>query len=118
LSQARAIVETLLPAEAGMPAGVETGAVEFLEGFHREAPASMVLAARAAVLFAGWAAPLMILRLPPLSRLSAEDRERALGAMARSNWYIPRQLLLLLKATVSFQYGADPRVRAKIGFPS
>jgi hypothetical protein len=56
----------------------------------------------------------MIGRLPPLARLSEDDRERALEALGRARLYPVRQCLLLLKAVVSFSYGADERVRAAV----
>jgi hypothetical protein len=117
MSQARAVVETLLPAEGPLPGGMETGADVFLQEFLRTAPLSMILAARAAIFAAGWVSPVLIFRLPPLSRLSSGDRERALAAMAGSRSAVLRQLVLLLKATLAFNYGADPKVRAAIRFP-
>lgn len=116
--QAEIVVEALLPSGGGLPSGAEAGAAEFLASFLREAPFAMRLALRAALFGAAWISPVLILRLPPLSRLSPDDRERALAAMAKSRSAVLRQLLLLLKATVSFHYGADPKVRAAIGFPS
>lgn len=115
--QARIVVEALLPAEGPLPSGVDAGADAFLERFAGEAPVSMRLALRAALFAAVWVAPVMIGRLPPLSRLTADERERALAAMAKSRWAVLRQLVLLLKATAAFQYGADPAVRRAIGFP-
>ncbi|TMC49601.1 MAG: hypothetical protein E6J26_10195 [Chloroflexi bacterium] len=70
-----------------------------------------------AVWAALWISPLLIGRLPPLTRLEPPARERALGAMARSRVYLLRQLLMLLKLVVGFCYGADPQVRAVIGYP-
>jgi len=114
--QAEIVVEALLPAEAGLPSAGEAGVPAFLERFSSEAPPAMGWALRAALFCASWLSPLLIRRLPPLSRLAPRDRERALAAMAGSRWAVLRQLALLLKATVCFHYGADPRVRAAIGF--
>jgi hypothetical protein len=119
-TQERAVLEALLPPDAasGLPGAAEAGVPEFLERFRSEAPPAMRAALALALFSAAWLSPLLIRRLPPLSGLPPGDRERALAAMSRSRWAVARQLVLLLKATVSFRYGAHPAVRRAIGFPS
>lgn len=116
----RAALEALAPAgadEALLIGLFEAGFEGFLERFRAEAAPQVRLGFEAALWTAVWVAPLLIGRLPPISRLSPEARERALEAMFASRLYTLRQLGLLLKAVASFAYGADPRVRDVLGFP-
>lgn len=116
----RAALEALLPAGAdpSLPVGLfEAGFEDFHSRFRAEASAGMRVGFSAALWAAVWLAPLLIGRLPPISRLSPEDRERAMEALVSSRVYALRQLGLVLKAVASFCYGADPRVREAIGFP-
>jgi hypothetical protein len=117
----RAVVDALLPPREGaaLPWGAfDCGFDAFYAEFRKTAPASFRFGFSAALFVASWLAPFMIGRLPPLARLSPDDRERALEALGRCRFYPLRQCLLLLKAVCSFCYGADARVRAAIGFPS
>lgn len=114
----RAVVDALLPSGScpELPFGAfDAGFEEFHADFARTAPAGLRLGFRGALLAAIWLSPLLIRRLPPFTRLSAEDRERALEALGRSRVYHVRQCLILLKAVVSFCYGADARVRKAVG---
>ena len=61
-------------------------------------------------------AKLLIHRLPPLERLSVDDRETALEAMGKSRFYLMRQCFLLLKAVTSFGYGRTKAVRLPAGY--
>ncbi len=115
----RAVLDTLLPAGAhpALPRGVlETGFDAFLADLERDAPARLRRAFRLGLFAAGWVAPLLVRRAPPLSRLAAADRERALEAMERSRFAIPRQLLSVLKTVVALHYGALDDVRRAIGY--
>ena len=71
---------------------------------------------RLALFSATGVAPPLIGRLPPLGRLSTDDRERALEAMASSRVGILRQLVVLLKLTAAMAYGADTTVRERLGY--
>ena len=115
----RAVIETLLPPQgpAGLPGAFEAGFEDFHARFEETALPSMSLGFRAALFAAAWVAPLAIGAPPPLSRLSDDDRARALEALAKSRFYLLRQMVLLLKAVVSFHYGAQKSVRQAIGFP-
>lgn len=116
----RAALEALAPAggDEAVPVGLfEAGFDEFLKRFRAEAVPQLRLGFEAALWAAVWIAPLLIGRVPPISRLAPEARERALEAMFASRLYSLRQLGLLLKAVASFAYGADPRVRDAVGFP-
>lgn len=115
----RAVLETLLPA-GGHPAlkGLfEAGFEDFYRDFERTAIMRLRLGFKAALFAAIWISPLLIGRLPPLTRLERENREAALEALGRSRFYVLRQLFLVLKTVSCFCYGADPQVRRAIGFP-
>lgn len=114
----RAVMESLLPPGEGLPSGLDSGLEEFLIRFDKTTLPSMRLGFAAALWTAIWLAPLLVACLPPISRLSTEDRERALEALGKSRFYLLRQLLLLLKAVTSFHYGAHPKVRQALGVPS
>jgi hypothetical protein len=114
----RTIVDTLLP--SGRPPAYggdapDAGFEPFLDEFYRTAPVRLRQGFRVGIATATWFAPILIGRVPPLSMHGRETRERALKAMARR--YLLRQLLSLLKTVVSFWYGADPEVRAAMGYP-
>lgn len=115
-----AVIDALLPAgdHPRLPGALEAGFEDFYKDFQKTANLQMRAGFKAALLLAVWAAPVMAGRIPPFSRLTKEDRERALKAMASSRSYHVRQMLLLLKAIVSFSYGANPKVRQALGFPS
>lgn len=116
---ARAVLETLLPSGAhpDLPGLFETGFEEFYREFEATAALPMRLGFKAALFVGAWVSPLLIWKAPPLSRLDADERERALEALGRSRFYLLRQMMLLLKAVASFCYGADRRVRDAVGFP-
>lgn len=117
----RAVLETLLPGGVSpvLSLGVlDTGFDEFLDDFRKLGAADLQRAFRIALLAAGWMAPLLVGRLPPLSRLSPADRERALTAMDGSEVAILRQLVRVLKTVVGLHYGAVPAVRRTIGYHS
>lgn len=106
----RAVLDALLP-ELG------TRFDAFYAGFQSAAPAPMRLAFLAACELAFFVSPLLIGRLPPLTRLSAADRERALAALGKSRFYLLRQQLLVLKTVAALDYGARPEVRRALGMP-
>jgi len=108
----RVVLDTLLP---GL---FEAGFDDFLARFEKTAPPSMRFGFRAALFAATWLSPLLIRRLPPLSRLPQEERERGLEALAKSRFYLLRQTMLVLKAVACFCYGADAKVRREAGFPA
>jgi len=121
LSQrARVVLDTLLPSDAhpALKYGVlDAGFEAFWSDFERSALPSWRWGFHAALFVATWIAPLLIHRLPPLTRHDRRTRERALAAMETSESYFLRQMLALLKTTVCFGYGADRDVRDAIGYP-
>lgn len=103
---------------AALPGAFEADFEAFFARFEATALPSMRWGFLAALWVAAWIAPALILKLPPITLLSPEDRERALEALGKSRIYLLRQILLLLKAVVSFCYGANPKVRQALGVPS
>lgn len=108
----RAVLGALLPGV------LETGFEGFLTEFEAVAPSHLRRAFRLALVAAGWAAPILIGRPPPLSLLSSGDRTRALAAMESSRMPELRQLARVLKTVVGLHYGALPHVRQTIGYHS
>ena len=121
LSQpARIVLDTLLPSGANplLPLGIfDAGFDAFWADLEQTALPAWGWGFRAAVVTAVWAAPLLIRRLPPLTRLDRSARERALTALGASRFALLRQMLTLLKTVAGLCYGADPRVRQAIGYP-
>jgi hypothetical protein len=118
--QSRIVLDTLLPSGAHPTLKYDvfdTGFDEFWSDFERTAVLPLRWGFRAAVFAAIWIAPLLIHRLPPLTLYNRPSRERALAAMAASRVVFLRQMMVLLKTTVCFCYGADPNVRDAIGYP-
>lgn len=116
----RVVLDTLLPSGAHpkLPLGLmETNFDGFYAGFKQEASPAMIFGFRAALFAAIWAAPLLIGKLPPITRLKRPIREKALEAMGASRFYLLRQLMLVLKAVTCFCYGADRRVRDALAMP-
>ncbi len=116
----RIVLDTLLPsgADPTLKYGLfDAGFDAFWSDFERTTLPSLRWGFRAALFAATWVAPLLILRLPPLTLHDRPTRERGLVAMGASRVYLIRQMFQLLKVTVCFCYGADPNVRAAIGYP-
>ena len=118
--QSRIILDSLLPAGAHpiLTRGIfDAGFDEFWSEFEHDAAPALRWGFTAALFTATWIAPLLILRLPPLTVYDRQTRERALLAMESSPIYLLRQVMVLLKTTVCFCYGADRDVRDAIGYP-
>jgi len=62
---------------------------------------------------ATWVSPLLVRRLPPLSRLTASERIEALEALEASTLGTP---LFALKAILSLLYYEHPDAAAEVGF--
>ena len=117
--EAQAVIDTLLPASSDprLPLGaLDSGFEEFLAEFEASAAPQLRAAFRWAVVVATWIAPLMVRRVPPLSRLAVPERTRALRAMETSDVAAFRQLVRVIKTVVALHYGALPEVRRSIGY--
>ena len=113
------MIDTLLPSSANqrLPFGaIATGFEEFLADFEAQGAPQLQAVFRVALFAAAWVAPLLVRRLPPLSRLTPTERADALGAMERSRLAPVRQLLRVLKTVVALHYGALPEVRRVIRY--
>jgi hypothetical protein len=119
-ASSRIILDTLLPtgAHTELTTGIlDAGFDEFWAEVERTALPAWRWGLRAAVLSANWVAPLLVGRLPPLTMHDRPTRERALAAMAASRVSAFRQMVVLLKTIAALCYGANPAVRAAIGYP-
>jgi hypothetical protein len=110
--------------DAVIPAGVEkdfpksaseTGAVKVLEELVAYTPFITALGLRASVWFIEILGPLFAGRLRRFSRLDPGGREQVLAALYKSRVYFIRQMVLLIKMTACFGWGADPETRRGIG---
>jgi hypothetical protein len=116
----RVVLDTMLPSRTDpkLPLGLfDTGFETLYASFVRDAARPFRVGFRVALWTATWIAPLLIRRFPPLSRHDRPTRERALIALAGSDFSPFRQLVAVLKIVASLGFGADPRVRHIIGYP-
>src|SRR6187401_2449205 len=105
----RIVLETLLPSNAHpvLPNGIlDAGFEEFYRDFKGTANRQLQYAFALGMVAATWIAPLLIGRMPPLGRHRRDTRERALGAMETSRFYLVRQLMVVLKTVISLCYGS------------
>jgi hypothetical protein len=115
----RAVIDTLLPSSADprLPLGaLESGFEDFLDEFEAGASPRLREAFGWALFAAAWVAPLLIRRLPPISRLEPAERTAALQAMERSRLAALRQLMRVLKTVVALHYGGLPAVRQAVSY--
>ena len=118
--RSRVALDTLIPSQShpSLRAGIfDAGFDAFYADFEKTALFPMRLGFRAALFTAVWVSPLLIGRVPPLTLYSRDTRERALDAVAKSRFYVIRQMMMLLKAVCMFCYGADAGVRDAVAFP-
>lgn len=117
--RARVVIDTMLPsgADPALQLGAfDAGFDDFYDEFSRTASGPLRLGFRVALVAAIWISPLLIGRLPPLTRHRRGERERALHALATCGSLPLRQLVVVLKAVICFGYGADANVRRAIGY--
>jgi len=115
------VLGSLIPTAADPDLALGYEAIDFPRFYREEflpnASLAMRVGFRLALFVAIWISPLLVRRIPPLSLYGIDTRDRALNAMFDSRFNLVRQMALLLKVTVAFCYGADPRVRDAIGYP-
>jgi len=119
--RARVVLDTLIPSGAhpDLPQGIQDVEFErFHAHFERTAHWRLRLGWRVGLVLAIWAAPLLILKLPPITLHDRATREAALTALFTTRWHAIRNLVLVLKVVAAFAYGADPAVRRAVGFPA
>jgi hypothetical protein len=112
------VFDALLPATGDpiVPDGVLDVDIASTLADVRDAGLRLRVAIAISLLAATWVAPLLIRHRPPLDRLSRDERELALDAMAESRIATLRQFVVVLKIVVSMAYGADETVRARLGY--
>jgi hypothetical protein len=116
----RIILDTLLPGNVDplLPLGLDdTGFESFWEKKKATLAPGLRLAFRMGLLAANWVSPLLVRRLPPLTRWERPVREQALRAMAASRFYLLRGAMQVLKLVTSMCYGANQQVRRALGYP-
>ena len=115
----RAIMEALLPAggdEQFPLSALDTGAEEMFQEMLLYLPAMTGLGLRAALWLIELGGPLLGLKKRArFSRLSLEEGEQCLAALAKSKTYLVRQFVLLLKSVACLAWCGDPRVRTALG---
>ena len=119
-SRARVVLDILLPSQAHprLPYGLfDSGFESFYQDFARTANGNLRHSFQLALFAAIWISPLLIRRIPPITRYSRETGDRALAAMEVSRFYLLRQMMVVLKVVVSLCYGASREVRDAIGYP-
>lgn len=96
---------------------LEAGAAETFQEMLELVPAFTALGLRAGLWFIEFAGPLLALKkFRRFSRLEQTDREACLAGMSKSDVYLSRQLVPLMKMFAGFAWGADPEVRSALGY--
>src|SRR6059036_3144990 len=111
--RSRVVLETLLPDDAHptLKAGlIGANFEDFYREFSRTATWKLRVPFSLALFVAVWIAPLLIGRVPPLTRFDRSTRERALERLFSSRIYLLRQTSLALKLVLSLCFVADPSV--------
>lgn len=113
LEQARVFAEALFADEAGAPPAARLDwLVQELDDFLAHGGPRVELLLRGGLALATFAAPAFVGKLPPLSRLSIEDRCRALDRLEHTPAGLP---LLAVKAMLCFLYYEHPDVLRQVG---
>jgi len=108
------MMDTMIPpgVEKRFPkAASETGAVKVLEEMVRYTPFVTAIGLRAGIWFIEIMGPLYAGRLRRFSKLDQAGREQVLNRMYQSKIYFIRQMVLLIKMTACFGWGADPETK-------
>lgn len=94
----------------------ETGAVKILDEMVQYTPFITAFGLRAAIWLIEFFGPLISSGRPRrFSKLEPASREQVLKNMYQSKVYLIRQLVLLIKMTACFGWGASPGVRKALG---
>ena len=111
-----ALCGAMIPhAEGGALPGVDAiDAAEFWREYERAAPELLRLGFRASVWALTWAPPVLLGKPKTFARLAQPDRDRLLDKVARSRFYLVRQLPLTVKLLACFAYLRDDDVRARV----
>ena len=119
LDWAARMMDTVIPpgVEEKFPQSAsQTGAVNILEEMVRYTPFITAFGLRAAIWLIEIFGPAIASgRLRRFSKLDPSSREKVLNNMYQSKIYLIRQLVLLIKMTACFGWGAHPEVRKALG---
>ena len=99
----------------GEPVEITLSVAAFLDGYLRRVPFQAAIGLRAMVWAITWL-PVVFVGVPlPADALSPATRTRYLARWASSKAYFIREGFYLLKAIALMGWGAEPRVRARLG---
>jgi hypothetical protein len=111
-----AAIEAIFPGSGDL--GLSDMHAMNVDGFLRELMATLPFRAALGVRLAVWLvalAPLFVtFRFATIARLALDDRERVIAALAASEAYAVRSLVLVLKTMGALLYAADDAVRMRI----
>jgi len=96
-------------------AASETTAVKIMEEMIKYTPFVTGFSLRAAIWFVEILGPIYTGKLRRFSKLEPAAREQVLRDIYKSKIYFVRQMVLLVKMTACFGWGADPEIRKGIG---
>lgn len=112
-----AIAEAVLPVrpEHGLgPATAQVPLDAFLRNLYANGPDRALLGVRAAIILVGLL-PLFLFRFRTFAGLSIGARSQLLTSMSHSNFYIVRELPMLLKTVALMAWGALADVQRAVG---
>jgi hypothetical protein len=99
----------------GEPREVALGVARFLDGYLRRVPLQAAIGLRLVIWAVTWL-PVVFVGVPlPADRLSQAARLRLIDRWSRARIYFVREGFYLLKAIALMGWGADARVRERLG---
>lgn len=114
----RAMVRSALPAPPGLAEDVDDASL--LESGLDHLRGSMPGIQRVALRFAVWLVcvlgPLSLRRLPPFTRLSVDERDRALAHLGGSDNFVVREMVVLIKLVAALVRELSPAFRRALGW--
>ncbi|MDP7113793.1 MAG: hypothetical protein QGH45_17625 [Myxococcota bacterium] len=114
----RAMVRASLPATPALDAGEDdTATLEHgLDQLRSAMPWIQGVALRFAVWLVCLLGPLGLRKLPPFTRLSAHDRDRALARLGASDLFVVREMVVLIKLVAALVRELSPSFRLALGW--
>lgn len=109
------VISDLYPRTEQLPGAADTGLLDFLRRFRREAPRTLWFGvALSSILYI--VAPLFTLGLPlPSFALSRTLRELHAQRITTTRFYLLRMAMMTVKMAAGLCWGMDPTVRQKMG---
>lgn len=114
----RAMVRSALPAPPDLDEDVDDASLleDGLEHLRRRMPGIQRIALRFAVWLVCVLGPLSLRRAPPFTRLSADDRDRALARLGASDSFVVREMVALIKLVAALVRELSPAFRRALGW--